>query len=89
MARVACSDSSVDIRKLSDEIKQGLAAFARPLFLRFLGAFKIMKVWLREAGYDLDRVGEDHLYYWDAPTSTYQPLPIYVFNKIQTGAIRF
>ena len=37
MACIACSDTGVDIGKLSAEIKQGLAAFARPLFLRFLG----------------------------------------------------
>ncbi|GAV09592.1 hypothetical protein RvY_19098 [Ramazzottius varieornatus] len=96
MACIACLDSDVDMKKLSDDIKQGLAAFARPLFLRFLGAqlevtgtFKIMKVRLREAAYDLDKVGQDHLYYWEATTSSYQPLTNDIFHRIQTGAIRF
>lgn len=53
------------------------------------GTFKIMKVRLREAAYDLDKVGQDHFYYWDAATVSYQPLTKDIFRRIQTGAIRF
>lgn len=47
-----------------------------------------MKSALKEAGYDLDRVGDDHLYYWNSSSGLYERLQKEHYDKITSGKLR-
>ncbi|GAU90564.1 hypothetical protein RvY_02965 [Ramazzottius varieornatus] len=53
MSCVVCFNCDIDMKKLSDAIKQGLATFSRRLYLRSLGGQLVV------AGYDLNMESEE------------------------------
>lgn len=93
MAAIYDEDSSLNIDRLTTDVKEQLPAYARPQFIRILtkidltGTFKLKKKDLQEEGYDPRRVS-DKLYYLDAK-SGYLLLTQEVYQQIQDGKIRF
>ncbi len=74
--------------------REHLAAYARPAFARLAkdlyltSTFKMRKVELQNAGYDLSQVS-DPLYYRDESKGTYLPLTPAASREIEAGRIRF
>ncbi|KAL6261278.1 hypothetical protein P5V15_008800 [Pogonomyrmex californicus] len=93
MAAIYDADGTLDINKLSVDIKEQLPAYARPQFVRILtkidltGTFKLKKKDLQEEGYNLHKI-QDKLYYLDAKLG-YQLLTLEVYNQILQGKIKF
>jgi fatty-acyl-CoA synthase len=71
-----------------------LAPYARPAFVRLAkdlyltSTFKLRKVELQEAGYDVRQVS-DPLYYRDEAQGAYVPLTPAAYETIQAGRVRF
>ncbi|XP_043476757.1 long-chain fatty acid transport protein 4-like isoform X1 [Leptopilina heterotoma] len=93
MAAIYDENGSLDIKRLSSDIKEHLPSYARPQFVRILtkidltGTFKLKKKDLQEDGYDIKRI-KDKIYYLD-PKEGYQLVTSEIFDLIQQGKIRF
>ncbi|KAG5314783.1 S27A4 protein, partial [Acromyrmex insinuator] len=87
------SNGTLDINKLTVDIKEQLPAYARPQFVRILtkidltGTFKLKKKDLQEEGYNPYKV-QDKLYYLNAKLG-YQLLTSEVYDQVQQGKIKF
>lgn len=87
-------EQTIDLNKLSDELKTQLPVYARPLFVRYVddfehtGTFKAKKNKLVQEGYDVHHVN-DHIYYFDSKLKQYQSLSHEVYDKIQNRSFRF
>jgi len=86
-------NSKFDLERLSDAIHDGLATYARPVFLRILpemevtGTFKHRKVDLVREGFDPRQVS-DAIYFRDAALGRYVPLDAALCDSILTGGTR-
>jgi fatty-acyl-CoA synthase len=86
-------NADFDLDRLSDAIHRGLAAYARPLFLRILpemeitGTFKHRKVDLVREGFDPRKL-TDALYFRDAASGRYVPLDAARYEAITSGRER-
>lgn len=86
-------NADFDLDRLSDAIHRGLAAYARPLFLRILpemeitGTFKHRKVDLVREGFDPRKL-PDALYFRDAASGRYVPLDAERYEAITGGRER-
>ncbi|XP_018058160.1 PREDICTED: long-chain fatty acid transport protein 4 isoform X2 [Atta colombica] len=93
MAAIYDADETLDINKVTVDIKEQLPAYARPQFVRILtkidltGTFKLKKKDLQEEGYNPYKV-QDKLYYLNAKLG-YQLLTLEVYDQIQQGKIKF
>lgn len=93
MAAIYDENGTLDINKLSVDIKEQLPAYARPQFVRILtkidltGTFKLKKKDLQEEGYNAEKI-QDKLYYLDAKLG-YQLLTREIYDQIQQGKIKF
>lgn len=82
-----------DIDALSGLVEEGLASYARPIFIRILpemeitGTFKHRKVDLVREGFDPARLS-DRLYFRDPEKGRYVPLDVGTFERIESGQIR-
>ena len=82
---------SLDLKELSQHVNQSLPSYARPVFIRVLqemqvtGTFKLKKTDLRDAGFDLDKVGGDPIYLNKPGNSEYEPLSPDFLRVIQAG----
>jgi fatty-acyl-CoA synthase len=82
-----------DVERLGKAIHDGLAPYARPLFLRILpqmeitGTFKHRKVDLVRDGFDPGRIS-DPLYFRDPALGRYVPLDATLHEAIRSGQIR-
>jgi len=82
-----------DIDALSGLVEEGLASYARPIFIRILsemeitGTFKHRKVDLVREGFDPARLS-DRLYFRDPEKGRYVPLDVGAFERIESGQIR-
>ncbi|XP_024939555.1 long-chain fatty acid transport protein 4 isoform X2 [Cephus cinctus] len=92
MAAIYDPDGTLDMDKLSSDVREHLPSYARPLFVRILrtievtGTFKLKKKELQEEGFDVRKL-EDKIYYMD-PKSGYQLLTSEIFDNIQEGKLR-
>lgn len=92
MAAIYDADGTLDINKLTDDIKEQLPVYARPQFVRILtkidltGTFKLKKKDLQEEGYNPHKV-QDKLYYLNAKLG-YQLLTSEVYDQIQQGKVK-
>ncbi|KOC70673.1 Long-chain fatty acid transport protein 4, partial [Habropoda laboriosa] len=88
-----CIVYGVEIPGLEVDLKEHLATYAVPRFIRILtkidltGTFKLKKKDLIEGGYDPKRV-QDKLYYL-SEKSGYQLITTEIYEQIQQGKIRF
>jgi fatty-acyl-CoA synthase len=86
-------NSDFDLERLSDAIHRGLAAYARPVFLRILpemeitGTFKHRKVDLVREGFDPRQIS-DAIYFRDSAQGRYVPLDAALCDSILTGETR-
>ncbi len=86
-------NADFDLDRLSAAIHRGLAAYARPLFLRILpemeitGTFKHRKVDLVREGFDPSKL-PDALYFRDAAAGRYVPLDAARYEAITSGRER-
>jgi fatty-acyl-CoA synthase len=86
-------NADFDLDRLSDAIHRGLAAYARPLFLRILpemeitGTFKHRKVDLVREGFDPRKLTDAH-YVRDAASGRYVPLDAARYEAITSGRER-
>ncbi|XP_076161043.1 fatty acid transport protein 1 isoform X2 [Ptiloglossa arizonensis] len=93
MAAIYDENATLDINKLSVDLKEHLAFYAVPRFIRVLtkidltGTFKLKKKDLLEEGYDPKRI-QDKLYYL-SEKSGYQLITTEVYEQIQHRNIRF
>ncbi|MFO0691626.1 MAG: long-chain-acyl-CoA synthetase [Myxococcota bacterium] len=82
-----------DLERVGKAIHDGLAPYARPLFLRILpqmeitGTFKHRKVDLVRDGFDPGRI-PDALYFRDPALGRYVPLDATLFEAIRSGQTR-
>ena len=82
-----------DIDALSGLVEEGLASYARPIFIRILpemeitGTFKHRKVDLVREGFDPAKLS-DRLYFRDPEKGRYVPLDVGAFERIESGQIR-
>jgi fatty-acyl-CoA synthase len=87
------ADAALDLAGLWAHVEKNLAAYARPLFLRFqpelevTGTLKHRKVALAEEGFDPARVS-DPLWFADAARGRYVPLDAALFGRIGSGEAR-
>lgn len=92
MAALVTNDD-FDIDALSARVEQGLAPYARPIFVRILsqmdvtGTFKHRKIDLVREGFDPAKLS-DRLYFRDPAEGRYVPLELSHFEKIEAGEIR-
>lgn len=92
MAAIYDGDGTLDIDKLSTDIKQQLPFYARPQFLRILskidltGTFKLKKKDLQEEGFDPGKI-KDKLYFLNSKTG-YEVLTPEIFDEIQRGKVK-
>jgi fatty-acyl-CoA synthase len=92
MAALVTNDE-FDIDALSRLIEEGLASYARPIFVRILpqmeitGTFKHRKVDLVREGFDPAKLS-DRLYFRDPEKGRYIPLDISAFERIEAGQVR-
>ncbi|KOX75216.1 Long-chain fatty acid transport protein 4, partial [Melipona quadrifasciata] len=88
-----CIVYGVEIPGLEVDLKEHLATYAIPRFIRILskidltGTFKLKKKDLVDEGYNPNRIG-DKLYYLNEK-SGYQLLTIEIYDQIQQGKVRF
>lgn len=93
MAAIHDEKGTLDINKLAVDLKEHLANYAIPRFIRILtkidltGTYKLKKKDLVDDGYDPRRI-QDKLYYL-TEKSEYQSLTADVYDQIQQGKIRF
>lgn len=93
MAAIYDEKATLDINKLSVDLKEHLATYAVPRFIRILskidltGTFKLKKKDLVDEGYNPNRIG-DKLYYLNEK-SGYQLLTTEIYDQIQQGKVRF
>ncbi|KMQ93279.1 protein white [Lasius niger] len=93
MAAIYDENGTLDVNKLTVDIKEQLPAYARPQFVRILtkidltGTFKLKKKDLQEEGYNAEKI-QDKLYYLDAKLG-YQLLTREIYDQIQQGTIKF
>ncbi|XP_076662847.1 fatty acid transport protein 1 isoform X2 [Andrena cerasifolii] len=93
MAAILDESGTLDISKLSTDLKEHLAFYAVPRFIRILtkidltGTFKLKKKDLLDDGYDTKRI-QDKLYYL-SEKSGYQLLSPEIYEQIQQRKIRF
>ncbi|XP_015428831.1 PREDICTED: long-chain fatty acid transport protein 4-like, partial [Dufourea novaeangliae] len=93
MAAIYDENNTLDVNKLSVDLKEHLAFYAVPRFIRILtkidltGTFKLKKKDLLEDGYDPKRI-QDKLYYL-SEKSGYQLLTTEVYEQILDKKIRF
>jgi fatty-acyl-CoA synthase len=84
---------SFDIDALDRVVEEGLASYARPIFIRILpqmeitGTFKHRKVDLVREGYDPHKLS-DRLYFRDPEKGRYVPLDVPAFERIEAGEVR-
>ena len=82
-----------EIDELSRVVEQGLAFYARPLFVRLLsemeitGTFKHRKVELAKEGFDPSRL-TDTIFFLDSVAGRYVPLDALAYDRILKGEIR-
>ena len=82
---------TLDVKNISQHVRESLPSYARPVFLRVLqemevtGTFKLKKTDLRDAGFDLARVGGDPIYILKPGSTEYEPLSQDFLNVIQAG----
>ena len=87
------ANGSFDLERVSDVVNRGLAAYARPVFLRILpqmettGTFKHRKVDLVREGFDPSRI-PDALYFRDPSLGRYVPLDATGHEAILSGSVR-
>ena len=92
MAAVKLHDGeSLDLRGISQHVRESLPSYARPVFIRVLqemqvtGTFKLKKTDLQDAGFDLDKVGGDSIYVLKPGGTDYEPLSEEFLPVIQAG----
>ncbi|XP_017762478.1 PREDICTED: long-chain fatty acid transport protein 4 [Eufriesea mexicana] len=92
MAAIYDEKATLDITRLSVDLKEHLATYAVPRFIRILtkidltGTFKLKKKDLLDEGYNPKRI-EDKLYYLNEKLG-YQLLTTEIYDQIQQGKIR-
>lgn len=93
MAAIHDEKGTLDINQLLVDLKENLASYAIPRFIRILtkidltGTYKLKKKDLLDDGYNPKRI-EDKLYYL-SDSSGYQPLTTEIYDQIEQGKIRF
>ncbi|KAK9307682.1 hypothetical protein QLX08_002086 [Tetragonisca angustula] len=93
MAAIYDEKATLDIDQLSIDLKEHLATYAIPRFIRILskidltGTFKLKKKDLVDEGYNPNRIA-DKLYYLNEK-SGYQLLITEIYEQIQQGKVRF
>jgi fatty-acyl-CoA synthase len=86
--------SGFDPARLHAWLTEALPAYARPLFIRVMGAlpatetFKVAHIRLAAEGFDPDQIA-DALYIADPAASTYAPLDGALFGRVAAGELRF
>ncbi|VDP88078.1 unnamed protein product [Echinostoma caproni] len=84
---------SILIDNLTKAFNSQLPSYARPVFIRLrgeldtTGTFKLRKVNLVKEGFSV-HMKDDHLYYCEPKSKTYQRLDEKAFEEIQKGIIR-
>jgi fatty-acyl-CoA synthase len=85
--------SDFDLDQLSRIVHDGLASYARPIFIRILpqmeitGTFKHRKIDLVREGFDPATLS-DPLFFRDPEKGHYVPLDASAFERIESGQIR-
>ncbi|MBW1674516.1 MAG: long-chain-acyl-CoA synthetase, partial [Deltaproteobacteria bacterium] len=83
-----------DLKELTENIRQNLATYAIPIFLRFksnlsiTATFKFKKVKLKSEGFDIENVN-DPLYMMLPGQSEYAPLTREIYDNIQNQKYKF
>ena len=92
MAALVTNDD-FDMDVLSRLVEDGLASYARPIFVRILqqmditGTFKHRKLDLVREGFDPAQLS-DRLFFRDPEKGRYVPLDVSAFERIESGQIR-
>jgi citronellyl-CoA synthetase len=86
------SAEDVDWAGLSAHVRDKLASYARPVFVRVsahdqdtTSTFKLLKKELREEAFHLDRVGDDAIYVMKPGKDVYEPLDAEFHDAIMAG----
>lgn len=93
MCGIVDANGTLDLDKLAKDIAKDLPKYARPVFIRVMGAmdmtatFKLRKVDLQKDGYN-PNVVKDKLYYYDLKLDKYISLGTEEYEKIISGQIR-
>ena len=83
-----------DLKELAENIRQNLATYAIPIFLRFksnlsiTATFKLKKVKLKSEGFDIEKFN-DPLYVMLPGQSEYAPLTREIYDNIQNQKYKF
>lgn len=94
MAAILDSENNIDLQLLGNNLRKALPAYALPQFIRLLvkvdmtGTCKLIKLDLQKEGYNPSLI-TDKLYYLNSKTTTYEPLTVDIYAKIQNQEMRF
>jgi len=91
------ADLKLDFEEILRESSKQLPAYAKPLFIRVkadgklptTSTMKYLKSGLVKEGFDPSQVGKDKLYYFDSKSGKYIEITKDIYEKIQSGSIRF
>lgn len=90
---LALAEQQVDLKQLITEMKQKLAPFAIPVFIRIVdqieatGTFKLPKVKLQQQGYNINKL-TDPVYLVDLKQNDCHRLTPELYEKLQTGELK-
>jgi acyl-CoA synthetase (AMP-forming)/AMP-acid ligase II len=88
-------NDSLNLKDLSDYLKDHLPAYARPLFIRLLsdieytGTFKIKKTTLADEGFNLSKIKSDSIFYFDVKEQNYKQMNENIYQNIMDRKLRF
>lgn len=93
MAAIVDVDNNLDLDKLAVGLKEHLASYAIPIFLRVMksvpltGTFKLKKRELQEDGFNINKI-KDNLYFFNSKSGKYEIMTETVYTDIITNKIR-
>ena len=94
MVAIADPERTLDLTALAAGMGKALPTYARPLFVRLLGAgmditgtYRMKKVDYQREGFDPARV-RDPVYFWDAARQSYVPLTPAIHQQILDAKLK-
>ncbi|CAI5454641.1 unnamed protein product [Caenorhabditis angaria] len=85
------TDVDLFLTEITKRLTENLASYAVPVFIRLCkevdrtGTFKLKKLDLQKAGFDLVKCKGDRVFYWSAPDKKYKELDENMQKDIETG----
>lgn len=94
MAAIVDTNNTLDLKKLASGLKSRLPSYSVPVLLRIMdsipltGTYKMKKTDLQREGFDIEKIKDHKLYYYNAKNSEYVPLTEEIFDDIMKAKLK-